>query len=141
MTTDSNGAVRSRDDYLPFGEEIGTTGSGRSSVPGYSSSTDIHQRFTSKERDTETGLDYSINRYYSSTQGRFTSPDPTLLSVNGFSPQSWNRYNYVMNNPLVYVDPLGLWALYAEDVYKTKKNKMARKQKSMITQYYMRERR
>jgi RHS repeat-associated protein len=33
------------------------------------------QKFTSKERDNETGLDYFLSRYYSSTQGRFTSPD------------------------------------------------------------------
>lgn len=75
------------------------------------------------ERDNETGLDFAQNRYLSSTQGRFTSPDPTLLSVNAFNPQSWNRYNFVLNNPLLYVDPLGLWELYAEDLYKTKKNK------------------
>jgi RHS repeat-associated protein len=30
---------------------------------------------TRKERNIETGLDYFINRYYSSTQARFTSPD------------------------------------------------------------------
>ena len=43
VTTDSNGFVRSRDDYLPFGEEIGAVGTGRSGVTGYSSSTDIRQ--------------------------------------------------------------------------------------------------
>jgi RHS repeat-associated protein len=88
---------------------------------GYSGD-NVRQQFTQKERDIETGLDYSINRYSSPTQGRFTSPDPTLLSVNGFNPQSWNRYAYVMNNPLVFVDPLGLWALEYDTVYKTDKN-------------------
>jgi hypothetical protein len=68
-------------------------------------------------------LDFFEARYYASTQRRFTSPDPTLLSVNGFNPQSWNRYGYVLNNPLLYVDPLGLWQIYAEDLYKEKKNK------------------
>jgi RHS repeat-associated protein len=76
-----------------------------------------------KERDAETGLDHFEFRYYSSAQGRWTSPDPTLLSVNAFSPQSWNRYSNVLNNPLLYVDPLGLWEFYAEDLYKTKKKK------------------
>jgi RHS repeat-associated protein len=33
------------------------------------------QKFTSKERDIETALDYFLARYYSSAQGRFTSPD------------------------------------------------------------------
>jgi RHS repeat-associated protein len=35
-----------------------------------------HQEFTQKERDTESGLDYFLARYYSGAQGRFTSPDP-----------------------------------------------------------------
>src|SRR5205085_4392163 len=35
----------------------------------------VRQQFTAKERDIETGLDYFINRYYASTQGRFVSPD------------------------------------------------------------------
>jgi len=35
----------------------------------------VRQHFTQKERDNETGLDYFLARYYSSTQGRFTSPD------------------------------------------------------------------
>jgi RHS repeat-associated protein len=63
---------------------------------------------TRKERDIETGLDYSINRYYSSTQGRFTSVDPLGASAIVSDPQSFNRYTYVLNNPLKYVDPDGL---------------------------------
>lgn len=66
------------------------------------------QKFTLKERDNETGLDYSINRYYSSIQGRFTSADPTLSSIDVTNPQTLNRYTYALNNPLVYVDPDGL---------------------------------
>ena len=63
---------------------------------------------TSKERDIETGLDYSIHRYYSSTQGRFTSPDALLSSGRPQQPQGWNRYTYVLNRPLSLVDPNGL---------------------------------
>jgi hypothetical protein len=39
--------------------------------------------------------------------GRFLSVDPELESVYLEIPQSWNRYAYVMNNPLKYVDPSG----------------------------------
>jgi len=64
--------------------------------------------FTQKERDIETGLDYFGARYYASTQGRFTSPDPLLASGKSLQPQSWNRYSYCVNDPLKYVDPKGL---------------------------------
>jgi hypothetical protein len=36
-------------------------------------------------------------------------PDPAgLAAVNPTNPQSWNRYSYVLNNPLALVDPSGL---------------------------------
>jgi RHS repeat-associated protein len=80
---------------------------------------------TSKERDIEIGLDYFLARYYSSNQGRFTSPDefsggpdelydfaedasdnPTFYGDLS-EPQSLNKYQYCYNNPLAYVDPDG----------------------------------
>jgi len=63
---------------------------------------------TQKERDNETGLDYFTNRYYSSTQGRFTSVDPENAGAFEDEPQSWNGYAYVQNNPLGFIDPDGL---------------------------------
>jgi RHS repeat-associated protein len=62
-------------------------------------------RFTGKERDAETGLDYSLARYLSSAQGRFTSADPMFGTPD--DPQSWNMYAYARNNPLLYTDPDG----------------------------------
>jgi RHS repeat-associated protein len=123
INTDASGQVSARHDYLPFGEEINANTGGRTTAQGYGGQDSIRQKFTQKERDNETGLDYSINRYYAYAHGRFTSTDPTLLSVNAFNPQSWNRYIYVLNNPLLYIDPLGLWEIYYEDIYKDKKNK------------------
>jgi RHS repeat-associated protein len=52
-----------------------------------------------------TGLDYFGARYHSGPQGRFTSVDPGQPDPD--NPQSWNRYSYVLNNPLKYVDPDG----------------------------------
>ena len=69
---------------------------------------------TQKERDNETGLDFFETRYYASTQGRFTSPDPLQASAKRRNPQTWNRYTYGLNNPLRYIDPEGE---EPEDVY------------------------
>jgi len=81
---------------------------GRAATPGYGTADGVRQQFTSQERDTETGLDYFGARSYASTQGRFTSVDPLMASGLAVDPQSWNRYAYVSNNPLRYVDDQGL---------------------------------
>jgi len=68
----------------------------------------LRKKFTSHERDAETGLDYMQARYYQGLQGRFTSADPLLASGETRHPQSWNRYAYVLNNPIRLIDPNGL---------------------------------
>lgn len=68
----------------------------------------MSQQFTGKERDAETGLDYFGARYMPSAQGRFTSPDPLGAAAGREADsKSWNLYAYGRNNPL-NVDPLGL---------------------------------
>jgi RHS repeat-associated protein len=108
LTTNQAGAVKGRHDYLPFGQAIDISVGNRVSVAGYSDNDGLRQQFTGKERDAETGLDYFINRYYSSKQGRFISTDPLLASGIAVDPQTWNRYVYVNNNPLRYTDDDGL---------------------------------
>jgi RHS repeat-associated protein len=106
MIIDRTGSLANvkRHDYLPFGEELLAGTGGRTLAQGYSGD-NIRQKFTSKERDIETGLDYFLARYYSNIQGRFTSAD----SVGGslLNPQSLNLYAYVLNNSLAYTDPTG----------------------------------
>ncbi len=46
---------------------------------------------------------------YASGIARFTSPDPVLSSGRIESPQTWNRYLYVLGNPIKFSDPLGLY--------------------------------
>jgi RHS repeat-associated protein len=97
-----------RHDYLPFGEELPAGIGGRTAAMGYVAGDGVRQQFTQIDRDVETGLDYFINRYYASAQGRFTSADPLLSSGETGNPQTWNRYGYVLNNPTRLVDRYGL---------------------------------
>jgi RHS repeat-associated protein len=125
MVIDETGdlANMTRHDYLPFGEELFAPTGGRTTTMGYTNSDKVRQQFTSKERDVETGLDYFLARYYSSIQGRFTSPDEfkggpeelfgkvdphdPLFYADLAEPQSLNKYHYALNNPLRYIDPDG----------------------------------
>jgi RHS repeat-associated protein len=103
MLDASTGTPVALHDYLPFGEEI------VNARPGslYSGTDDPRQKFTGKERDSETSLDYFGARYFSGAQGRFTSPDQPLGDQNPANPQSWNLFSYVRNNALTNVDPSG----------------------------------
>lgn len=112
VVTSSAGSVISRHDYKPFGENLGVGIGGRTTGMGYDVADGVRQKFTSKERDIETGLDYFLARYYSSTQGRFTSPDSIAGSVS--NPQTMNFYAYVQNNPLGFVDPSGHSAAFPD---------------------------
>ena len=111
MIIDQTGTLANvkRHDYLPFGEELFAGAGGRTTGLGYSDGDGVRQQFTQKERDTETTLDYFINRYYSSIQGRFTSVDRENAGSRETDPQSWNGYAYVENTPLTSIDPFGLW--------------------------------
>jgi RHS repeat-associated protein len=91
---------------MPFGEEL--FNGGRTAGMGYGAPDGLRQKFTSKERDNETGLDYFVHRYYASTNGRFTSVDPVKLTLQRVqNPQMLNLYAYTINNPLRYTDPDG----------------------------------
>ena len=58
-----------------------------------------------KERDNETGLDYFLGRYYSNVEGRFISIDAD--GPNHTNPQTFNKYQYSLNNPVQFIDPDG----------------------------------
>jgi RHS repeat-associated protein len=73
----------------------------------------LSSHFTGKEGDSESGNDYFGARYYASSMGRFLSPDPILQNdLRLINPQRWNKYAYVINNPLILTDPTGKDAAY-----------------------------
>jgi len=94
LLTDATGAAIGTSGDLPFGDSW------------YNTQPSDKWKFATYERDSETGLDYAIARYYSTRLGRFMSPDP--LGGAPESPQSLNRYTYSRNDPVNLVDPLGL---------------------------------
>jgi RHS repeat-associated protein len=107
LMTDQNGNPVSRHDFLPFGEELVT--SNRTSAQQYGETDNVNQKFTGKERDAESGLDFFKARYFSGAQGRFTNPDPSGLGATSTNPQSWNKYAYVRNSPYKLIDRNGLY--------------------------------
>ena len=104
-----NQGVLTRHDYLPFGQEIEPGRGNRDTINSFTANlTDgPAQKFTGKERDAESRLDYFNARYFSGAGGRFTSVDPENAGASPADPQSWNGYTYARNNPLLYVDPDG----------------------------------
>jgi len=115
VVTNATGSIVEDSDFYPFGGERVVV----DLLPNQ------NYKFTGKERDTESNLDFFIARYYSSNLGRFLSPDeftggaavvnspndplpPGPLPYADISnPQSLNKYTYTYNNPIVYVDPSG----------------------------------
>lgn len=86
---------------LPFGDGKGFW--------GVSVGTAGPMEFTGDEHDSESNLDHTLFRQYSSAQGRWMTPDPLGIdSANLSDPQSLNQYAYAGNNPINNVDPLGL---------------------------------
>lgn len=109
IITDGLGQVKSRRDFMPFGEDIFVDVGARTSALQYSSTVDdIRQKFTGYQKDSETQLDFAEARMYENRLGRFTAVDPLLTSGKSGNPQTFNRYVYVGNNPIVITDPLGL---------------------------------
>nr|WP_309474844.1 RHS repeat-associated core domain-containing protein [Dissulfurirhabdus thermomarina] len=94
--TDAEGRQAVRYDYAAFGARRRHGGRVRQALV-----------FPGQYLDEETGLHYNWHRYYDPAAGRYLTPDPLGLA-GGI-----NRYPYVENNPINFVDPSGLLVLYA----------------------------
>jgi RHS repeat-associated protein len=110
--TNSSGSVVTggRHDYAPFGEELFASFGVRTIGANWPSTIQAdgqRKQYTGYERDTESGLDFAMMRYFSNLNGRFTTTDDFWKDSDVADPQSWNKYIYVRNNPLKYVDQTG----------------------------------
>ncbi|HET9182504.1 MAG TPA: RHS repeat-associated core domain-containing protein [Candidatus Angelobacter sp.] len=101
MVISSAGVVEDESDYSAFGTEYPLISSGAN-----------HYKFTGKERDSESQLDYFGARYYSNVFGRFLTPDwsktPIPIPYADLNdPQTFNQYSYVRNVPTTTIDQDG----------------------------------
>jgi len=87
-----NAAIVSEQRYYPYGETRLTA-------------TMLTDKLFTGQRDIGLGIYHYGARFYSPKLGRFLSADTI---VPGYAnPQAFNRYSYVINNPLRYTDPTG----------------------------------
>jgi RHS repeat-associated protein len=89
---DPMGQVVASYNFSPFGVPLGESGG-------------QPYGFTGEQWDASAGLVYLRARYYSPEVGRFISKDP--FPGHADSPQSFNHWVYVQNNPILAVDPSG----------------------------------
>lgn len=96
----SSGTVKELNDYKPYGSLQCRAGHSLN-----------ERQFIGKEKDLETAWQYFGQRYYDQLLGRFTSIDPLLLTDLSkvlANPQYLNSYSYAGNNPMSFIDFLGL---------------------------------
>lgn len=97
VVLDASGGILEQQRYLPFG------GARTDLASPLIASTDF--TYTGQRNLPDTGLmDYRA-RFYSPALGRFIQPD--TIVPNPISSQTWNRFSYAANNPILYNDPDG----------------------------------
>lgn len=95
LELDADAAVISYEEYHPYGSTAYQAGRNMAEVS-------LKQyRYTGKERDEETGLNYHGARYYATWLGRWTAVDPVGIE------SGVNLYDYVNDNPTYFIDPVG----------------------------------
>ena len=93
--TDDNAIVLARYAFDPFGNRTAL----------YGSLNTINHGFTGHEQLPDVGLIHMNGRVYDPVLARFLSADPSIQAPGNL--QSYNRYSYVLNNPLAFTGPSG----------------------------------
>lgn len=96
VLSDYAGSLKELSVWYPFG---------RTQTNNPTAAFKVSNKFTGQVQDEETGLYYYNARYYDPELGRFIQPDTIIPDLS--NPQSFNRYAYVLNNPLRLTDPTG----------------------------------
>jgi RHS repeat-associated protein len=110
LITNSSGGVLERLAYEPYGKRRYPAGTDDTANGLYGITTD--RGFTGHEGLDEIALVHMNGRIYDPLLGRFFTSDPNVPGAGDL--QAYNRYSYVYNNPLGYVDPTGYWPGFLE---------------------------
>jgi len=94
IVTDISGNKLGEQRYYPYGETRWPTGT-----------INTDKLFTGQREMTGLDIYHYGARFYSPKLGRFLSAD--TIVPGAANPQAYNRYSYVLNNPLRYTDPTG----------------------------------
>ncbi len=106
IVTDSSGTVVYSVVFDPYG------GMQKDWVSTYTPSL----KFSGKEREAQSELDYFGGRYYDHLNYRFLSVDPIINKDEALAnPQLWNLYAYCGNNPVLRMDPDGRYVIGNSD--------------------------
>jgi RHS repeat-associated protein len=126
ITFNESGTIIQEDSYYPY--EMNMSGL------SHSSSEDLPNKFlyNGKELQDDFGLgwyDYGF-RMYDPQLGRWHVPDPKAEKYT-----AWTPYNYALNNPLKYIDPLGLEVKNAHEEERNKKEQQKNEAKKNLDSY------
>ncbi|HRI72739.1 MAG TPA: RHS repeat-associated core domain-containing protein, partial [Polyangium sp.] len=109
VVTKEDGSIDERRSYDAFGARRNPEWGD----PGGPAPSNTTRGFTGHEEDDEFGLVNMKGRIFDPHLGRFTTTDPVIADI--WDGQSLNRYAYVFNNPLAFVDPTGFQAVPHKD--------------------------
>ena len=114
VITTSAGDAELLTSYYPFGERRNATWNGPMPSADVTAVRDISRRgFTDHEHLGNSKLIHMNGRVYDPALARFVSADPFIDGIT--NTQGWNRYSYVGNNPLSYVDASGYGSISSAD--------------------------
>ena len=106
MLTDEDGNIAERRHFDPWGHPIKVEDGAGKVLQGL---TLLDRGFTGHEHLQTIGLIHMNGRLYDPALHRFLQPDNYVQDP--FNTQNFNRYGYVLNNPLLYTDPTGEYIL------------------------------
>jgi len=102
---DRNGMVKERYSFDAWGSRRDATTWSDSVYNAFTKVTSTNRGYTGHEMLDEIGLVHMNGRIYDPEIGRVLSGDPVIQEPD--NSQNYNRYSYVINNPLSFTDPSG----------------------------------